>query len=254
MDRTKRFIEATNQTLKAMERNNDTNSPIYKVYSDWANGWCGLCDKKLEIIEFRKTGSGTEHVLRCGHRLTAISLEDEVDHLPEGSSYSRVGVEETGKLDVHVEHSGIDANKEAQEISVTKLFCHYFYPEFNVFMNDKQDSPYDVIAEIKDFDKKEFFQVTKLNDKDFWKKLNSSRQVDTVLGDVENLVRDAINRKINFDQKEKSRIILLIDARPGVIDSIGREIQSKLAQLLSIAGFKEIWLTGATKEITFKLI
>lgn len=254
MDRTSKFIEAIKQTLKIMERNGDAKSPTYKVYSDWANGWCGLCNKKLDVVEFRKTGSGSEYVLRCGHRLTAISLEDEVSHLREGSSYSRVGVDEMGKLGLHVEHSGSDPDKEAQEISVTKLFCHYIYPEFNTFRNDKQDSPYDVIAEIKGTDKKEFFQVTKLNDGDFWKKLNSSRNVDTVLGDIEGLVRNAINRKINFDKKEKSRIILLIDARPGVIDSVGKEIQSKLVQLLSNAGFKEIWLAGATKEIVFKLI
>jgi len=236
-----------------MERNGDTDSPTYKVYSDWANGWCGLCNKKLEVIEFRKTGSGVEHVLRCGHRLTVISLEDEVDHMPEGSSYSQVGVEKSGKLDIHVEHSGTDADKEAQEISVTKLFCHYIYPEFDVFRNDKQDSPYDVIAEIKSTGKKEFFQITKLNDKDFWKRLNSNRKVDVVLIDIENLVREAINRKINFDQNEKSRIILLIDARPGVVDSVGEEIKSKLTYLLQNTGFKEIWLAGATEEIIFKL-
>ncbi len=254
MDKTLRFIEAIKQTLKVMEINGDTNSPIYKVYSDWANGRCGLCNKNLEVIEFSKTGSGAEYILRCGHRLTAISLEDEVDHLSEGSSYSRLGVADAGKLDIYVEHSGTDANKEAQEISVTKLFCHYIYPELNVFMNDKQDSPYDVIAKIKGTDRREFFQVTKLNDRDFWKKLNSSRKIDTVLGDIEGLVTNAINRKINFDPNEKSKIILLIDATPGVVDSIGKEIQSKLIQLLQSAGFKEIWLVGATKEIIFRLV
>lgn len=254
MDRTSRFIEATKQTIKVMARNGDTDSPTYKVYSDWANGWCGLCNKKLEVLEFRKTGSGAEYILKCGHRLTVISLEDEVSSLPEGSSYSRVGLQESGSLDIHVEHSGTDSNKEAQEISVTKLFCHYMHPEFDIFRNDKQYSPYDVIAEISSTHEKKFFQITKLNDKNFWKKLNSDRKVDAVLADIEGLVRDAINRKINFDTNEKQKIILLIDARPGVIDSIGKEIQSGLVNLLQNAGFKEIWLAGATKEITFKLV
>ncbi len=254
MDRTSRFIEATKQTLKIMEKNGDINSPTYKVYSGWANGWCGLCNIKLEVLEFRKTGSGAEHILKCGHSLTVISLEDEVSSLSEGSSYSRVGLQESGDLDIHVEHSGSDLNKEAQEISITKLFCHYIYPEFDFFINDKQDSPYDVIAEISRTHKKEFFQITKLNDKDFWKRLNLNRKVDAVLSDIEKLVSEAINRKINFDPNEKCKIILLIDARPGVIESIGKEIQLKLANLLQNSGFKEVWLTGATREITFRLI
>ena len=247
------FIKSIQQTLKAMEECGDTNSPIYKVYSDWANGWCGLCNKKLEVIEFRETGSGAEHILKCGHRLTAISLNNEVNKLKEGGGFSCVGVEQSGKLDIQVERSGFDMNKEAQEISVTKLFCHHFYPEFDTFRNDDQYSPYDVVAEVKSNRNKEYFQVTKLNDQDFWKKLNSDKRVDVVLHNIEKLVKDAIKRKINFDAKEKKKIILLIDANPGVINSVGEELKDKLSNLLKSAGFKQIWLSGRTKEITYRL-
>lgn len=237
-----------------MEINGEAGSPVFKVYSDWANGYCGLCKKKLEVIDFHKTGSGAEHILRCGHKLTVISLKDEAENLKMGSSYSSIGIEQSGKLDIHVEMSGSEVSKEVQEISVTKLFCHYMYPKFDSFRNDEQDSPIDVIAEARSGADKEYFQVTKLNDSDFWKKLNTNKKVDVVMFEIENLVKNAIERKALFDKHIKQKIILLIDARPGVIPSVGKEIKDNLSDLLENSGFKEIWLAGSTLEITYRLI
>lgn len=247
-----KFIELAKQTLQMMKKNGEENSSVYKVYAAWASGYC-LCGRKIVIIDFCKTGSGVGWRLQCGHGPTVISLQDEVPRLPHGSSYSRVGVGSMGGLSVHVEKVGKGPDKEGEEISVAKLFCHHFYPLFDKFKNDKQDSPYDVIAESKE-GKWEYFQVTKLENQNFWKELNTNKKIDTILLHIEDLVSEAIERKSKYDSTEKQKIILLIDVNPGILKSVGAEIKTKLADMLLESGFKEIWLTGATPELTYRFI
>lgn len=246
--KTKVFLDGAQTMLKKVLQDQNTDKGWLKMLQAWSNGMC-FCHNILEVTAFEKTGSGARWVLKCGHVYNIISLEETVN-LKEGYSVSSIGKTASGEQDIKARVGGVVESKENREISVIKLLCHNFKPKLTQFANDIQNSPVDVIAKTK-HGEVENFQVTRLQDSSFWKELNKEKEVERITSEISPLIELAVTRKVNFDSNSKGEIILVIDAWPGVTEDFANEAKS--LRIVKSAGFKEIWLAGSVKELTFKI-
>lgn len=247
--RTTLFVSVAQKTLERALRDNNTDQKWIEVLSNWSQQKCHVCQDPLEITSFKRTGSGAKWEFKCGHVHNVISLE-ECTEIGKGYRIASLRSTTNGKQKVNARIGGTQISKENREITIIKLLCHHTKPSLEKFFNDVQDSPIDVIAQ--DASKKtEYFQVTKLYDETFWRKLRIDKNVDKIVSDIASLVESAINRKACFDTASKKEIILVIDTWPGVM----RKVVQKAANLpiINQAGFKEIWLAGSIPETPFKL-
>ena len=237
-----RFIKAAKQSL-ADTRMRDYYHPGHlNLLRGWAVGIC--CRALLQVESVQKTGSGVRWRLICGHCLDAISLE-EVPDLKPGGGYLSAGITKFGKIRFGMSVIGDPLSKEGGELSIVKLLAHNKKPYLVNFRNDLQDSPTDVIA-TGESGEREYFQVTKLQSSSFWNKLRHDKQIDFVIEDVEELVRNAIRRKMKYPLKSRSSISLVIDAQPGLTTETVAGLKKELAPLLVSSGFSEIWIVGGT--------
>jgi hypothetical protein len=247
MGNTYKFIKKSQNLVRLIEEGK-VSKHFLDMHKPFSEGLCFACRKKLKVIKIIKTGSGIEYKFQCGHSLNIISLE-EIKDGGSGFSNSRVGINSEGMHDVKIIRGGTKSSKIEDEMSVAKMFCHQHRPELSIFKNDIENSPYDIIGESKNKTIFEYFQITKLENQNFWKELSEKNIVDTILPNIEELVKNAIERKMKYSQEERNRIILLIDASPGVMKEIASQIKTKIAN----SKFKEIWLVGKTAELTHRI-
>lgn len=251
MGRTSKFIRSAKSLVKSIKEGK--GSPEFLgMFVPFSKGRCFKCDERLQIVDSKKTGSGTEYQFQCGHVIVITSLP-EVTNGGSGYSNSRVGINEDGDHDIQIIRGGTSYHKTADEISVAKTFGHNFFPELDFFKNDIENSPVDVIAESKKNHIVEYFQITRLGDEKFWAELSRNNEVRRVLPEIAILVEKAILRKSKYDLQERKKIILLIDAKPGVMKEIADEVKDKLRASLESSGFKQIWIAGAIKQLTHKI-
>jgi hypothetical protein len=250
--RTSRFIKSAKSILQSIKEGR-TSSNWLDMYEPFSRGRCFVCGERLYVRDILKTGSGIEYEFRCGHGLTIITL-DEAQSGGEGYSNSKVGINLSGEHEVKIDKGGSDPGKESDELAVAKLFSHYIKPQLEIFTHDVEASPYDVVAKAKNGGATEYFQITRLQDNQFWSKLNKTNQVSAALPRIEELVRNAVLRKAKYSPTEKSKITLLIDARPGVMEEISTQVKISLETLLKASGFKEIWLTGSARELIQRIL
>jgi hypothetical protein len=241
-------MKASRQTLEKVLRDGNADKQWLQILAALANGKC-RCGARLDVVAVEKSGSGVRRILRCGDTYTAISL-DGVVNVGEGFEASSLGTTPEGAQDTSARIGGTQSSKEAREITVVKLLCHYFKPHFSEFSNDIQNSPVDVIAKSPQGEI-EYFQVTKLYEQSFWREIATKKSIERVTADVSGLVEDAIVRKQYFDQNTKHRIILVIDAWPGVMRALVEKTMK--LPILSSSGFKEIWMMGSVPELSFQL-
>lgn len=242
------FVNASRSALQRLPKDGTVDKKWIEMLEMWSNNKC-FCGKSLEIISIKKTENGMTRFFKCGHAHTAISLKETVK-LGEGFSASSLGQMPNGEQKISVRISGAQISKENGEIAVVKTLCHYFRSHLKTFVNDKQDSPIDVIAKDESGNQ-EYFQVTKLYDESFWRELSNQKRVDRIIPEITSLIKNAIERKKNFDTKSKESIILLIDAWPGAIEDFAKEVAN--LPILSLAKFKEVWIVGSVPETTFKI-
>lgn len=222
------------------------------MFIPFSKGRCFACGERLRLIDTIKSGSGIEYQFECGHVIIVTGLP-EVKNGSHGHSYSRVGTNKEGIHDVHIRRRGTNTGKDEDEITVAKTFSHNFFPEFTNFEKDIQSSSVDVIAQSDKGHEVELFQITKLSDETFWAELSRNNQVTKVMPEITLLVEKAIQKKLKYESKDRKKIILLIDARPGVMKCIADEIKTKLTSLAETAGFKQIWLVGSIKNLTHQI-
>jgi hypothetical protein len=250
---TNRFRQGAKVMVKNMRTKSNYSEKMLALYTDFAKGDCGVCHKTLHVQEVRKSGAGIEYRFACGHAMTLISLAKETKKIKTGESYSTLHKDNDKSTRVHVEISGEKFVKEEEEISLTKLFCHNFYPTYTVFKNDVENSAIDVIA--VDENKNElFFQVTKMNNSEYWKELNTSQIVDLKHSNIEKLVEEALTRKSGYDAEIKKKIILLIDAKPGLFKEDAELIKNQLQERIKKSGFKGVWIVGVNSDLTHSIL
>ena len=247
-DKTRRFTEAAKKTIGIIERQY-ADEKLINGYKRWAEGKCHTCDEPLEIASFTKTGSGARWQFKCGHALHVISLEESIK-LEEGYEVSKMGFGANGEQSTSARLAGVNMSKENRELAVVKLLCNYEKPELANFENDIQDSPVDVIGKDS-AGQSNFFQVTKLYDKSFWRELGKNKSAEKILVDISALIENAITRKTSYDREVKGELILVIDTWPGVMPELAGRAMN--LPVLTSSGFKEIWLAGSLPETTFKL-
>ena len=252
MNLTKDFVSMSQRMLGWAKKQSGFSPDFLTFYKSFAQGKCCVCGKRLVVISRSVTGSGTEYRFFCKHTFNIVSLE-EAKGLGRGHSHSRVGINTEVVHDVAIEFEGDRIAKEASEILAVKTLAHYYKPDLSVFKSDIQNSPYDVIGESADKTSIEYFQVTKLEDSNFFRTLNSNKEIKTVLPELQSLTKKAIQRKINFSPYERKKIVLIIDADPGVLEGLVGGIKSGLSELLIEASFKEVWISGSTRELTHRI-
>ncbi|WKZ25005.1 MAG: hypothetical protein QY321_01065 [Patescibacteria group bacterium] len=219
-----------------------------EALSAWAQGKC-RCGEKLVIENIVKSEDTTSYEFVCGHKFITKSLSDTFvlsDSLRVGS----LGEDEEGNQKISARQSGKITRKQVSEINVAKKFASSERKYLVTFVNDIENSLVDVIATAEDGSRGEYYQITKLYDKDFWQKLNTLGAVDLITNALVPLIETAIRRKNDYDPKEKNNLILLIDAWPGILNKYASAAKTNLSFLLREANFKEVWLIGQT---TFRL-
>lgn len=241
------FINLLKSLLKKGPKNGKFDETWIKLLEEYSSGKCP-CGDILEVVSFQKTGSGARWSFKCGHSYNVISLAETVN-LKTGYSAAALRKLDDNSQKVSARIGGNEMKKENREIAVVKSLCNYYKPSLTKFYSDEQDSPIDVIAEGTG--ELENFQVTRLYDKNFWNELYTSNQIDLIVSEMDNLLKNSIKRKEIFDQISKAQINLVIDAWPGVLPGLA-EIISKI-EIVRKSGFKEVWIAGLTAEMTYRI-
>jgi len=253
MGRTTKFIESSKDIVRKIQAGK-ISSQFLDFYSYFAKGRCAHCKNRLYVTDVVVTGSGKEYQFRCGHGLVMIDLH-EVKSAESGGSYSKVGINDYGVHDVRIEVTGAPMKQDHEEIAITKLLCHYFFPSLSSFTKDEQYSSVDVIARSKDKTQIELFQITKINDEKYWTEINNKEQIEKLMPNIVETVQKAIiKKKQKYADKDRQRMILLIDARPGVVKEIALVIVKEISVTLKESGFKQIWIVGKAKMLTHRLL
>jgi hypothetical protein len=247
---TRKFIEMNEQFVHDKERISKFPPKAVAIYMQFANGRC-FCGKKIFVTNFIKTGAGAEWIFLCGHKLTAISLKENKNKNTPGDVHYRSELVLNRQSEVNVQMSGERQNKEESEYSVVKLLCHMHKNNLQKFSQPETDSPIDVIGEDSKGNK-EFFQVTKLYNQNFWHQLGKHEKASIELkNNVTVLIKEAINRKLTYPLEIRKSLVLVIDCGVGLLKT-----DVDLTEINSISiqsGFKEIWLVGKSIELTYKL-
>lgn len=251
MGRSSKFIRTAKRVVKGIQEGK-VGAEFLDMFGPFSEGLCFWCRESLRIVNTIQSGSGTEYQFRCGHAIILTGMP-EIKNGSRGSSYSRVGENEDGHHHILVNKRMTSMDQEEDEISLAKTISHNFFPRLSNFKKDIQSSPVDVIAESDERTITEFFQITKLSDEQLWTELNRNKQIDRVMPEISKSVEAAIKKKQKYESKERNKIILLIDSRPGIVKKIADEIAVGLSPLTNTAGFKEIWLAGSIRELTHRI-
>lgn len=250
-DITDRFIEINKKFLADKESLLKFSPKAIKMYEQFANGMC-FCGKKLTVKNFIKTGSGADWLFECGHKITVIGLKESGNkNSSHGDKHykSELKFDRQSRLDVQT--TGQKQGKEESELAVVKLLCHFYKKELQNFSQPETDSHIDVIGEDSEGNEIHF-QVTQLYDQNFWHHLNKYGKASIEIKEkVTALIENAVNRKFNYPKDLREDLVLVIDSGVGILPA---DIdKSSFSNLVTESNFKEIWLVGRTKDLTFKL-
>jgi hypothetical protein len=250
-DITERFIEINKRFVGDKERLSKFPPKAVEMYEQFAKGMC-FCGEELIVKSFTKTGSGADWLFKCGHKLTAISLEEtNSQNSPHGDKHYRSELESGRQSEVNVQSAGEKQGKEESELAVVKLLCHMHKKDLQQFSQPETDSHIDVIGEDGEGNKI-FFQVTQLYDQEFWHKLGKHEKASIELKNkATQLIEGAINRKLNYPKDLRKNLVLVIDSGVGLLKvdidaGYFRDMRAK-------SYFSEIWLVGRTAGLTIKL-
>ena len=250
-DITKNFIEINKRFVQDKENLSKFPREAILMYEQFAQGEC-FCGKKLIVRSFTKSGGGADWLFKCGHKITAISLEEaKSSKSPHGDKHYSSELESNKQSEVSVKTTGDRQGKEASELAAVKLLCHMYKKDLQEFSQPETDSHIDVIGE-DGLGNKIYFQVTQLYDQNFWHQLGKNEKASIELKNkATSLVETAISRKLNYPKDLREALVLVIDSGVGVLE---KDIDiTHLSNFLTGSNFKEIWLVGRTKNLTVKL-
>lgn len=251
MGRTTKFIKIAKKLVISI-KNGKGSQEFLDFYIDFAKGRCFVCKERLYVDDFIKSGSGVEYKFRCGHKLVMAGFP-EIEDKSSGRSYSRIGSNEEGSHDVYSRREGIKYNQDSDEIILAKSFCHSFYPELSIFVKDIQSSSIDIIGKTEDGKEIYSFQITKIDNGEYWKDVYQKGNLSRVMPEISKDVSNSILKKMKYALEDRNRIILLVDIRPGVVLDVARVIKTQIAGILNEADFKEVWLVGTTDLLTHRI-
>ncbi len=250
-DITKRFIEINKKFVQDKERLLKFPPKAAQMYEQFAQGRC-FCGKKLIVESLTKTGSGADWLFKCGHKLTAIGLQESGNkNPPYGDRHYRSELKSDKQTRVEVQTTGQKEGKEESELAVVKLLCHMHKKNLQKFFKPETDSHIDVIGEDARGDKT-CFQVTQLYDQNFWHQLSKEGKASIELGDkLTQLIKNAVKRKLKYSKDLREGLVLVIDSGAGVLK---KDINvNYFRDMVTKSNFNEIWLTGRTKNLTTRL-
>jgi hypothetical protein len=237
-----RFIVKSKSDLINVMNSNSPGKDYVNALERWSQGICNNCDEILEIVSFSENESGCRYKFKCGHGLNTIMIKEEIK-ITDSMSLASLGLDEEYNQKISARFSGERPNKLSNEILVSKRFAEAEHRPFTDFQNDEEYSSTDVIATNPDGSEVELYQVTKLYDETFWKDLYSTGAAEYKIPSIEQLIKNVLIRK-NFDKKQSSKTILLIDAWPDVHPSMTDNIEESLHDYFDESNFKEIWLVA----------
>ncbi len=215
-----------------------------------ASGHCSNCETPSSIKSIEKIENGRRISFECGHGDIALNFKENVA-LKDAFRLATVGAvaENFGHLlqKVSARIGGFKSPKESEEKNVVMRLCKKAKSNLNHFENDVQDSATDIIA--SNGSEIECFQVTKLYEEQFWKKLMASGHVDFITKSILKLIEESVLRKSKYDKEETKKLILVIDTWPGIHHKYLEQIHNQGRSLFAESGYKEIWLVGETDEM-----
>jgi len=246
------MIKAMVERDKKQGISNEALSPWQKM----AEGRCIVCNKKINIVADQRGPHGREIKFSCGHDIKIMPIGKPIEGQESRKStyrYSRISL--TPKPIIKTFQEGAKLNSDSEEISTVRMFVKCYRPYLTIVeKNTEQNSLVDVVAFNKNRSKLNNFQITKLLPGEFYKPLNihgrTMQEVDKLT-----LIKDAINRKRNFDPNVKLQTTLLIDASPFVLnrESFSDQELQNLCNLTRESGYKEIWIVGLLDGSIFQL-
>lgn len=219
-----------------------------------ASGYCSNCETPSPIKSIERLENGQRISFECGHADIALIFKENITpkvafRLATVSNLA----EKFGDLlqGVSARIGGYKVTKESEEKNVVMRLCKKAKPNFSHFQNDVQDSATDVIA--TNHSEIECFQVTKLYEERFWKKLIPSGRVDFITKNILKLIEESVLRKSKYDKQETKKLILAIDTWPGIRSEYLEQIHKLLQPIFAESGYKEIWLVGETDEMIVRI-
>jgi hypothetical protein len=255
MDKTKQFMEFAKKAYNFDRNNPNMEKEWLGMMSKFCGGICGRCGKSLKVTKIKINFQGKKFFFECGHMFGINQVDDKTTKIPDPARTFRKARISLTQRSPHItaSHSGPRLLTNLDELGVTRKFIEVAYPSYQKIKKyDEEASLVDTVAENEVTGKKIFMQVTKLYPADFWKDLHTLSHAETKQ-DIESLLVKAIERKNNFDVKEKNKIILLIDSWPGFEIETLYTMGPKLNQLIKESGYKEIWVIGSLNQLTFRI-
>lgn len=250
MNELEKFQERARLNYEQLLKNPYTVSDYLRVTKLMSEGRCHVCEVPIEKISVEKGEIHVKYIFPCGHGHIIASLHETIS-IKEDLSLATIGLTEEGVQKVQTRISGKVPKSQFQEILVCRKLATFYKPWLVKFRQDVQDSPVDVEGSSIDGSQKECFQVTRLYPPNFWEDLNLNQRKDLEIEDTTLWVQFALERKMKFPLHERKKITLLIEAWPGILLHTFSSLS--LANALKEADFKEVWIVGSTREMTFQL-
>lgn len=256
MDNTKKFVELAKKMYEFDKDNPTAENDWFEMILSFSNGICGMCHRPLVVDKIKTNFQGTEYYFQCGHMFKMMKIDDKTTKVRDSNLiFNRATISLDSKaLMVKATHSGKKIKTDHDELGVARKFIEIAYPDFQKITKNKEEASLtDILAINEKNGEKLFIQITKLYPSEFWKEFNVNKKTETEQ-EVKPLILGAIERKLNFDEDEKKKTILLIDSWPGFNKETLGELSDEFKLKLLNSKYKEIWLVGALKELTFRLI
>ena len=256
IENTKKFIDLARKMYEFDKDNPTAEKDWLTILLGFSNGVCEMCQKSLIVKDVQINFQGTKYYFECGHMYGLMKVDDKTSKVRDPNlSFNRVSIAlNPDAPNIKATHFGPKIKTEHSELEIARKFVEIAYPEYqNIKKNSEESSLVDIIAINDTTEEFLLMQVTKLYPTDFWKKLHTINKVET-RQEVKPLILKSIERKFNFDQEEKKRVILLIDSWPGFDKATLGNLSDEFRVKLLNAGYKEIWLVGSLEQLTFRLI
>jgi len=256
IEKTKKFTDLARKMYEFDKDNPTAEKDWLTMLLSFSNGFCGMCRRPLIVKNIQINFQGTKYYFECGHMYGLMKVDDKTSKIRDPNlSFNRVSIAlNPDAPNIKATHSGPKIKTEHSELEIARKFIEIAYPEYqNIKKNNEESSLVDIVAINDNTNESLLMQVTKLYPADFWKELHTINKVETQQ-EVKPLILKALERKQNFDQDEKKKVILLIDSWPGFDKATLGNLSEEFKNKLLYTGYKEIWLVGSLEQLTFKLI
>lgn len=253
---TKKFIILARKLYKFERDNTNVPEEWLLMMSKFSKGICVACNKTLKVVKTENNFQGRKFFFECGHLYSLMQVDDKTTKIRDPNltfRKSSIPIHSTSNPHIVASHSGPAIKIDHDELAVSRRFIEVAYPEYQIVKKyPEQASLIDIMAETKDGGNQILMQVTKLFLSNFWKDLNTTEKAE-INEEIFLLIKKALERKKDFDQKEKEKIILLIDSWPGFNKSVLSLTPEDLKDEMVISGYKEIWVVGLLENSISKI-